>query len=535
MERYQLKFIERMEETISKWQQAGVVDQNDVVRFFHTVVGTGGTIGLHEFADIAKDQLAYVKKQDKAHWSYEEIEPLLVGLIGGNEEPTEQLEMEDESPAVINDLKPLILLIDDDHYFVDFMKRLLEGKGYVVLAALSGEKGLQIYMNQRPDCIILDLVMPDVVSFRLLDQLMEKASKEFIPVMMITGEADDKIELEAYRKGVSDYFKKPLVKESFLVRLENRLKLRKMVQNSVMIDELTGAFSRRFLEIESNRLIEAYHRYNEPFALALLDLDHFKQVNDQYGHNIGDKVLVKFVEFLNESKRKLDLVFRLGGEEFLVIFPHTTKEQAMNFLKRFLVDFHEVPFKVNEGMFHLSFSGGLTEMKEAATSIQSLIEEADQALYEAKGNGRNQIAVSDHNTVKKMHNHVHVYVVDDDPIIRQILSENIQQLNVKGVKINSLSFRDGEAFLKSDWYKPRERHIIILDRIMPRIDGLELVTKLRAEYPEAQIVILMLTARNNEKEVVQALEMGADDYVTKPFKLDELLARIKRLIQRSFM
>ncbi|MDT8859864.1 response regulator [Alkalihalobacillus sp. MEB130] len=537
MERYQSKFLERMKETASKWKEDGVISHTAVIRFFHSVVGTGATIGLHEHAEAAKKHLEYVKKVEKENWTYDELEPLLVQFRQdtSKEEEQEKQRTHQPKPVKVDDTTPLILLIDDDHDFVDYMKRMLEKEGYVVLAALTAEKGLQLYINQRPDCVLLDYSIPGVDSFRLLGQLLSRARNEFIPIMMITAEMDKAIEQEAYRNGVMDYFTKPIQREDLLIRLKNRLDFRRVVQKSVMIDELTGAFSRKFLDIEAKRLIETYNRYQETFSVAMLDLDHFKQVNDRYGHLVGDKVLQEFVEFLNRSKRKLDMVFRLGGEEFLILFPHTSKAQAKSTLHRFLTDFHEMLFHEGESTFQMSFSAGLTEMKEKVDSIQVLMEEADQALYEAKGNGRNQVAIYNELSVKKMVSQVHIYVVDDDPIIRQVLTDNIQTIQVEGVEIKTTSYREGESFLQSNWYKPRERHLIILDRIMPRIDGLELVAKIREAYPEGKVVILMLTGRNNEKEIIRALDMGADDYVTKPFKLDELLARIKRLIHRTFM
>ncbi|GAE25425.1 hypothetical protein JCM9140_1420 [Halalkalibacter wakoensis JCM 9140] len=534
MERYQSKFLERMNETITKWKEEGVVSQTAVIRFFHSVVGTGATIGLQEFADSAKEHLQYVKNQERDHWTFKELEPMLAQFHNDVDHQEAKMNEAIDSEEEENEFKPLILLIDDDHDFVDFTKRMLEEDGYVVLAALTAEKGMQLYMNQRPDCVIVDYIIPGVESFHLLDQLLGRARNKFIPVVMVSAEADRAIEKEAYRKGVTDYFTKPLEKEDFLIRLKNRLDYRSLIQRSVMIDELTGAFSRRFLEIEAKRLIETFNRYDEMFSVAMVDLDHFKQVNDRYGHQVGDKVLQSFVSFLNKSKRKLDMVFRLGGEEFLILFPHTSKDQALLTINRFLEEFHKLVFKEGNDSFQMSFSAGLTEMKRTVQTIQPLMEEADQALYEAKGNGRNQVAIYDSHSVKKFHSQVHVYVVDDDPIIRQVLTDNIQTIKVDGIRINTTSYREGESFLQSDWYKPRERHIIILDRIMPRIDGLELVGKIREKYPEGKVVILMLTGRNNEKEIIRALDMGADDYVTKPFKLDELLARIKRLIHRTF-
>jgi diguanylate cyclase (GGDEF)-like protein len=534
MERYQKKFIERMKETIAKWKNEQTVSHTAVIRFFHTIVGTGATIGLHEYAEAAKDQLEKVKNMEKEEgWTFEEVAPMLINFPFHQE-----IEKEAKQETMIHDsdeFKPLILLIDADHDFVEFTKRMLEQEGFMVLAALTAEKGLQLYMNQRPDCVLLDYEIPGVKSFHLLEQLLKKAKNEYIPVMMISAEVSPTVELEAYRKGVTDYFVKPIQQEEFLVRLKNRLHTRRSVQNSVMIDELTGAFSRRFLEIEAKRLIETYHRYGEHFSVAILDLDHFKQVNDNYGHSVGDQVLIDFVHYLNQAKRKLDLVFRLGGEEFLMLFPHTQIDQALLTLNRFLEGFQAKVFKGGNSNFQITFSAGLTEMKGNLQNIQPLLEESDQALYEAKGNGRNQVAVYHSTSIKKVHSQVHIYVVDDDPIIRQVLSDHIGSLNIKGVTIHTESFREGESFLSSDWYKPRERHIIILDRIMPRMDGLELVAEIRGEYPQAKVVIMMLTGRNNEKEIVRALDLGADDYVTKPFKLDELLARVKRLIYRSFI
>jgi DNA-binding response OmpR family regulator len=128
-----------------------------------------------------------------------------------------------------------------------------------------------------------------------------------------------------------------------------------------------------------------------------------------------------------------------------------------------------------------------------------------------------------------------VAVVDDDAIIRNILSESIKETLEPAVETELTAFRDGVEFLESGWHEQKGPRLVILDGIMPRMDGIEVLQKLRSSPGSEQILVMMLTGRKSEQDTVRALRLGADDYLTKPFSMAELEARMKRLLQRTIL
>ena len=127
---------------------------------------------------------------------------------------------------------------------------------------------------------------------------------------------------------------------------------------------------------------------------------------------------------------------------------------------------------------------------------------------------------------------LHIGIIDDDLVIQQILQEYFKRFSYEGFSIDIRTFREGESFFTDDWYKQHGNFIILLDGIMPRMDGYEVLKRIRRECPSKNYMIIMLTGRKNEKDIVKALELGADDYITKPFNLRELEARVRRLALR---
>lgn len=171
-------------------------------------------------------------------------------------------------------------------------------------------------------------------------------------------------------------------------RLAER-ELRRLAQE----DELTGLANRRHFSREAERLIDRAHRYDEVLSLVMLDIDLFKQINDSYGHNIGDEVLREMARRLQVRLRKSDLPGRWGGEEFIVLLPNATAEVAMGVAERLRLDFVEEAVPTQAGVLPVSFSGGCAQL-QAGDSLHTLLARADATLYRAKNGGRNRIEVA---------------------------------------------------------------------------------------------------------------------------------------------
>ncbi|WP_238652917.1 diguanylate cyclase [Paenibacillus piscarius] len=535
--KYKELIKERTRETLQRWAGQPEVMEKEIYRFLHNLKGTSGTVGLQAVEAFSANALLYFSEDHDRSWTEAEWGDYLYPLLGLFDEPERKGALPDSENALSpGRIEPQyeILIIDDDVELVAYLREALERSTYYVSIALSASRGLKLFYENKPDLILLDIMLPDRSGIDVLHQIIGKAKKERIPILIISGETSREVQKHAYSLGVMDYVQKPVDTDLFLALIKNRFELKREWQESIIVDELTGAFNRKYFNQTMKQLISDYKRTGRIFSLALLDLDYFKRVNDTYGHLTGDEVLLAFSELVRQSIRTEDTFCRYGGEEFALFMPNTPPEQALLVMERIQECFAAREFRARRDSFHLTFSCGVTGISGAEQDAEALVGEADQALYYSKSNGRNQTTVYAVEIMQGQRDtRLNVIIVDDDPLIRRIVTGNLslwEPENIGGIRVTS--YPDGAQFLNSDWYAPEEKYIILLDGVMPGLDGLEVLEKLRAGYPEADILVVMLTGRNDQRDIIHALQMGADDYVIKPFHLPELLSRIERLAHR---
>ncbi|WP_313640194.1 diguanylate cyclase [Paenibacillus sp.] len=537
-QKYKDMVEERIKQTLQEWSELTEVKEKDIYRFLHNLKGTAGTVGLQEVEQFADATLPYFMESSLKNWSALEWGDYLYPLI--------QLFDQDSSVA-LGSVKQLdkkrnddalphndILLIDDDVELVAYLKESLEKQNYYVSIALSAERGLKIFYESKPDLILLDILLPDISGIEVLNQIIGKAKKELIPIIIISGEYSKATQLHAYRLGVMDFLSKPVDIDLFLALIKNRFELKREWQDSIIVDELTGAFNRKHFNQVMKQLICDFKRTERVFSLALIDLDYFKKINDTYGHLIGDEVLQSLSELVQSSIRMEDTFCRFGGEEFAVFLPNTDASSALLVIERIQERFAATDFFAKNEIFHVTFSSGISEVTEAENIADKIVERADQALYASKDAGRNQTTLyTDHLSSTKKHSVLNVIIVDDDALIRRIVTHQFDTWEPEDIaEVRISSYANGLDFLQSDWFSVDEKYIILLDGVMPDLDGVEVLERIRKTYPEVNILVIMLTGRNNQADIVHALQMGADDYVVKPVHMPELLSRMERLAHR---
>lgn len=176
--------------------------------------------------------------------------------------------------------------------------------------------------------------------------------------------------------------------------ITERKRLEKKLKEIAIRDPLTNAYNRRYILDRMNQITESYKRVKKIFSIAMLDIDFYKDVNDVYGHQAGDHILVEFVEIINDVIRSYDILGRYGGEEFILIFPDTHKEEAYNVVKRILNKVRQYCFIYEDNIIKCTFSAGIADASEIdmdKSNIKDLIKMADRRLYVAKDTGRNRI------------------------------------------------------------------------------------------------------------------------------------------------
>ncbi len=303
-----------------------------------------------------------------------------------------------------------LLLIDDSSVVrADVLRVLREGQDFTrFLEAENGLSGLKILteVGQGVDVILCDLNMPLMDGFKFLRAAKSDPKLSDIPVVMLTGEAESGDVVKAFELGAYDYITKPFLPEILRARLsamlrikslQDQLKMQKdLMEKMATTDPLTGIpnvrYFRQALEVEVARS----RRYGSPLSLIMCDLDHFKQVNDKFGHPAGDVVLATLARLLQDTLRRVDLAARYGGEEFVLLLPQTTCEQALLAAERIRVLVEEKVFPATAKGVRITLSLGVSCRggKQEGIEGQDLIDAADQALYQAKEAGRNRVVPS---------------------------------------------------------------------------------------------------------------------------------------------
>ena len=530
MEKYRKKFVSNMKEKYEEIKTRNEsVSEKEIYQFLHSFKGTAGTVGYGHAADKAEVLLSTLELDSDRLFSNEETIKFLDGVM---EEILEEAALHKGADGE-SEIKRMIMLINSNPLTLIEMKANLEKEGHIVFAAMDLSKAHMALYDMHPDCIIVEFELIVLDQSGIAKEMKEKAELQFIPLILTDSESSISNRMEGYRFGADDFLGKDVSIEEYLLRVNLKMGKRKTVVHSVLTDELTGAYNRKFLESQLNYMRYDLVRNGETASLVMFDIDHFKSINDRFGHLIGDKVLKKLSQYIINEKRRTDTLIRYGGEEFVLILPDTISGQAEKFVNRLLNGFRSKVFRVKEETFSVTFSGGIVDIDDVSSN-KKLLNLADEALYRAKANGRNQVVIYENNLMNsKPVKTIRIAVVDDDEIMRTLLTSQLQQFQTDGnFEIEVRSYREGETFFEDSWHKTTSSCLVLLDGIMPRMDGIEVLRKLRKENSAVRYTVMMLTGRKSEKDIIKALELGADDYITKPFSMGELEARIRKLIQK---
>jgi diguanylate cyclase (GGDEF)-like protein len=302
-----------------------------------------------------------------------------------------------------------VVLAEDDAFFRGILAGILTGWGYRVVEASDGEEAWTAIEKEEAPLLITDWRMPLLDGIDLCRRIRSGRLAHYVYTLVITARGEKEAVVEGFDAGADDYLTKPLEAEELrarmragerVVRLEAELRrARSRLEVMASTDELTGVPNRREILARLRAEVALRRRSRSPLSVAIVDADHFKSLNDGFGHAVGDDVLREIVRRLLTTKREYDIVGRLGGEEFLVILPSTSATAAAHVAERLRSSVSEVPFTVpGAADLHLSVSIGVAEaIPEADGSAgrggtpEALLARADAALYEAKRRGRDRV------------------------------------------------------------------------------------------------------------------------------------------------
>jgi two-component system, cell cycle response regulator len=303
-----------------------------------------------------------------------------------------------------------ILVVDDHPDNVEIINVRLSSRGYSIETASNGEEALQKVRESPPDLILLDVMMPLMDGYEVSRRIKNDPDLPFIPIILVTARDSTQDKVEGLDAGADDYLTKPVNFAELEARVRSMLRIKRLqdeldlknrelelanrrLRKLSITDGLTELFNHRHIHELLHEEFERTKRSGEPMAVAMMDLDRFKQVNDTYGHPTGDVILYETAEILRQTVREIDMVGRYGGEEFVAILPGADEDDANRFAERVRRAVANHVFRDEANEVRMTLSGGVASFPgcKGADHPDLLIKRADEALYAAKQGGRNQI------------------------------------------------------------------------------------------------------------------------------------------------
>ncbi|HVT88856.1 MAG TPA: diguanylate cyclase [Tepidisphaeraceae bacterium] len=292
-----------------------------------------------------------------------------------------------------------VLLVDDSTAIHALLRARLKDEPITIHSANSGGQGLEMAQSLNPDLILLDVDMPDPNGFEVCRRI--KADERLVntPIIFLTGAASSEQRIRGLELGAIDYITKPFDPAELRARVRAALRMKFMMDllaKKAQIDSLTGLWNRRYFDQRLEAELSLASRTNGSLAVLMLDLDHFKSINDRFGHPTGDEVLKRVAALLVESVRVEDVVCRYGGEEFAILAPNT-ETGALPLAERLCAGMRAIEIPIRNELIKLTISIGVAST--IGMTDRALVAQADAALYRAKENGRDRVEVASAETV----------------------------------------------------------------------------------------------------------------------------------------
>lgn len=286
-----------------------------------------------------------------------------------------------------------VLVVEDSRTMAAFITATLEQAGMVCTTVLDPLQALEVLPDFRPDLVLTDMYMPVCTGMELAALIRRNPAYLGIPIVYLSAETDTGKQLQALRTGGDDFLTKPIQPSHLISSVQIRAERTRLLRSQMLKDSLTGLLNHATLKERLAAESSRARRSGAPLSFAMVDIDHFKAVNDTHGHPIGDRVILALARLLQNRLRRSDIVGRYGGEEFGVILPDTTQAEAAELMDRLRQDFARISHQGAGGPFSVTFSCGVAFFEDRSDA-GTLGEAADAALYEAKRGGRNRVVTA---------------------------------------------------------------------------------------------------------------------------------------------
>jgi diguanylate cyclase (GGDEF)-like protein len=290
-----------------------------------------------------------------------------------------------------------VLVIEDHPDQRELLELVLQREGYRVITAANGEEALEKLEKEEVHLALSDIMMPKMDGLELLRKVRGNPALKHTYLILITARIQEGDRVRGLDLGADDYINKPFSFSELLARVRvgaRVVQYQQHLEHQTLTDSLTGLFNRRGFEKKIEEEFERVKRYNHAISLFILDIDNFKAINDTYGHHEGDNVLKVIAEHLKDKTRRSDYPARYGGEEFVLILPETSLEEALQVGRKVRSEIKECTFGTTARPFSLTVSIGVSSnANKEYSDWRQMLQDADQALYLAKRNGKDRVEV----------------------------------------------------------------------------------------------------------------------------------------------
>ena len=314
-----------------------------------------------------------------------------------------ELGVVEQSADVMNEPveRAAVLVVESHNFEAEAVKKALEVDSDHVVHAKTGMDAMKEIGSHDFDLIVVSLNLEEEDGLRLCSHLRSNERTRNIPLLMVADEQDMPRVAQGLEIGAHDYILRPMDKNELLARSRTQIRRKRFQEHlrsnyelslsMALVDSLTGLYNRRYFEVHLQKLLAQQGSSSKSLGVLLMDIDHFKGVNDTHGHGVGDEVLKVFADRMKDKIRSFDLVARLGGEEFVVLLPDVSHERAKFIAERLRRLISDEPIKCNvaEGALPITISVGGVVIDDPNHTIEEVLKFADDALYEAKNGGRN--------------------------------------------------------------------------------------------------------------------------------------------------
>ena len=294
-----------------------------------------------------------------------------------------------------------VLYIEDHLSIANMTMDIFKQMGLTFEHSNSAEQGLELFDKSSYDLVLLDIVLAGKKDgIEMIEEIRGRDDdKSLIPILALSGTSKSSERINALKVGANDFITKPVLQAELAVRTKNLIVARQLylkiisqqevLEQLAMTDQLTGLYNRYFLNSFIDKALSLAKRHKHPLSLFMIDLDKFKYINDTFGHEQGDEVLVDIASVLQQSCRLEDIAVRLGGDEFLVVLPHCSLEQAIIKANEICTKIHAIETSREEVVVAASF--GVSSTDQGSFNYKSLFDLADQADYQSKEQGGNTV------------------------------------------------------------------------------------------------------------------------------------------------